>query len=216
MDKKMYALIPVLTISINLVSCYQKSPGFKDINQSIAKQYGIPEDPGSVFFRIARIDTKSEKESNLNRWLATHEKDGKIAKFQIELTLKPISTDSPFTITTGAFYREADSNASIFLAELAKALEAKKIDSSGSKTDKLIFPVAIIGINLSRGKGKDLLAGAFTSDPRGDWIVTKVFVAEDGESEFYLHLNPVLGIGEIAIKDSEFGDNVMKELARVI
>jgi hypothetical protein len=210
MYRKLCISFLLLIITSTLGSCNRKS-----VNQSIAKQLGIPEVPGSVFFRIARIDTKSENGSNLNRWLATHEKEGKIAKFRIELTLKALSADSPFSISTGSFYREEDSNSSIFLKELAKALEAKKIKSTQRRIDKLIFTVAIIGMNLSRGEGKDMYAGAFTSEPRGDWIAAKVFVA-DGEGEFFLNLNPVFGIGEIAIKDPEYGNIVLKELSKVI
>jgi len=217
--EKMYQKVGVtfllLIITITLGSCYRKSTEIKEANQSIAKQHGIPEEPGSVFFRIARIDTNSEKEGTINRWLATHEKDGKIAKFQIELTLKALSTDSPFTISTGAFCREEDSSSSIFLKELAKALEAKKIKPTRRRIEKLIFTVAIIGMNLSRGTGKDMYAGAFISEPKGDWIATKVFVA-DGEGEFFLNLNPVLGIGEIAIKDPDYGNIVFKELSKII
>jgi hypothetical protein len=47
-----------------------------------------------------------------------------------------------------------------------------------------------IGRDLSRGRGADQYAGAFTSNPKGTWIATKVFLAE-GEGEVFLNLDPV-------------------------
>jgi hypothetical protein len=37
-----------------------------------------------------------------------------------------------------------------------------------------------------------------------------------GSSEVYLNLNPVLGKGEFSIKDPDYGDGVLLELAKVL
>lgn len=108
--------------------------------------------------------------------------------------------------------------------------------SSGSSSTQTI---ALLGQNLSRGargkeisaggftpdaleqrtsqgqsQGKKILASGFTSEPPGDWIATKVFVA-DSEGEFFLNLNSKGGSGEISIKDPEYGNVVLRELSRV-
>jgi len=38
----------------------------------------------------------------------------------------------------------------------------------------------------------------------------------DGSSEVFLNLNPALGKGEFSIKDPEYGDGVLQELAKVL
>jgi len=65
-----------------------------------------------------------------------------------------------------------------------------------------------------QSQGKKILAGSFTSEPPGDWIATKVFVA-DGEGEFVLNLNSKKGSGEISMKDTDYGNVVLRELSRV-
>jgi hypothetical protein len=98
---------------------------------------------------------------------------------------------------------------------VAKALEAPSKRKAKPKTDTLEFMAAILGDNLSRGSGPDQFAGGFTSKPPGDWIATKIFVA-DSEGEFFLNLNSKEGIGEISMKDAEYGDIVLAELERVL
>ena len=170
---------------------------------------------GSVFFDIKQLSTLDSSEGQVVTWLGTHEQNGKIARFRIELTLKTPKQGSPFTFGTGAFIREEASEPSVLLKEIGHAFEAKQLPSGNSKTHKLSFTTAILGRNLSRGVGKDALAGSFTSTPEGDWIAVKVFVSE-GEGEFYLNLNSKSGQGEFSIKDSEYGDVVLRELVKVL
>ena len=147
-------------------------------------------------------------------WLATHESSAGTARFQIRLILRTPSGDSPFAISTGAFNSEPDSQYSEFLRQVAKALEAKNIKARKSKTGRLDFTLAVLGQNLSRGPGANVLAGNFTSEPRGDWVATKIFVA-GGDGEFFLNLNSKDAKGEISIKDPDYGDVVLRELSRV-
>jgi hypothetical protein len=45
----------------------------------------------------------------------------------------------------------------------------------------------------------------------------KLFFGEgDGESEVFLNLNPTLRQGQFSIKDSDYGDAVLAELAKVL
>ena len=93
------------------------------------------------------------------------------------------------------------------------ALGAKRPARPGEPVGRLAFAAAVLGQGLSRGKGKDQFAGAFTSDPKGDWIATKLFLEE---SEVFLNLDPVSGYGEIAVKDPEYAEGVLRELGRVL
>ena len=170
---------------------------------------------GSVYFNIRQLSAVDSSEGQVVTWLGTHNKSGKEARFRIELTLKEPKQGNPFTFGAGAFFHEEPSDPVVLLEEIAQALEAKQVRPGDSRTNKLSFTTAILGRNLSRGPGKDLLAGSFTSDPKGDWIAVKVFVA-DGEGEFFLNLNSRKGQGEFSIKDPEYGDVVVRELAKVL
>ena len=57
--------------------------------------------------------------------------------------------------------------------------------------------------------------GGFSAKPGGGWITTKVFLS-DGEAEVYLNLNPSIGIAEFSIKDEDYGDIVLRELATIL
>lgn len=172
-------------------------------------------DENSVSFKLQELGRRNVKEGEEVTWQAIHESSAGTARFQIILILRPPSSDSPFVFSKGAFIRETDSHYSEFLRQIAKALEAKNIKTRKSRTGRLDFTIALLGQNLSRGaRGNEILAGGFTSEPPGDWIATKVFVA-DGEGEFFLNLNSKGGIGEISIKDPEYGNVVLRELSRV-
>lgn len=166
-------------------------------------------------FSIQEIDRQIEASGEKKIWLATAVQGEKTARFRIELVLKPPKGDSPFTITVGALMREKGSNGDWFLAELAKALEAKIIPDSVPPADRLGFEAAILGTQLSRQAGPVQLAGSFTSNPPGTWIATKVFVA-GGEGEFYLNLNPTEGRGEVSIKDEAYGNTIVREWAKIL
>ncbi len=165
----------------------------------------------SVIFKIQELSRQKVGDEEEVIWLATHESSGGIARFQISLVLKKSSGVPPFSFSKGTFIRVNDSQAEEFLRQVAAVLEAKPV-KAGKKVDRLDFTVAILGQGLSRSA--DQIAGGFTSEPRGDWITTKVFVA-DGEGEFFLNLNPKQGVAEISIKDPDYGDIVLSELSRI-
>lgn len=176
----------------------------------------LPKDnPYSVFFKIQEVGRQQLTDGDEIIWLATHESQSGVARFKIRIALKKATGDLPVAFSRGAFLREKDSQPAGFLKLVATALEATDERKAKPKVDSLEFMAAMLGENLSRGSGPDLFAGGFTSTPAGNWIATKVFVA-DGEGEFFLNLNPKEGIGEILMKDPEYGDIVLAELERVL
>lgn len=50
---------------------------------------------------------------------------------------------------------------------------------------------------------------------KGNWIAAKLFFGGD-QGEVFLNLNPALGKAEFSIKDSDYGDYVIGELAKVL
>src|SRR4051794_35987616 len=131
--------------------------------------------PGTVPFTLQEQGAIRKKGSETRIWLATHTANGKTARFQIKLTLKPATGATPIAFTSGVFYREPNSDSSALLPALARALEAKKKTAAIKKLDHLPFQVAILGENQTREPD-----GGFQAEPSGHWITTKVFVA-DGE-----------------------------------
>jgi len=149
-------------------------------------------------FGIKEIKDTSITEEDERIWLASYKKEGKEAKFRLKLNIKEPEDGFPLSFSKGSFYAEKDSDSEILLRDIANALEAKGKYQSDKEIDSLEFD-----------------NGSFDSNSEGDWIATKVFVA-DGEGEFYLNINPVLGLGEISIKDSEYGDIVMSVLSKIL
>jgi hypothetical protein len=110
----------------------------------------------------------------------------------------------------GKFMSENGSDASVFLVELKKALEAKTLPAKGKRVPSVDFDYVILGEDLSRDNN-----GGLSGDRRGNWMAAKVFLA-GGEGEVFMNLNPALGKGEFSIKDSDYGDIVLAELAKVL
>jgi hypothetical protein len=179
--------------------------------ERVAEHY-IP-DPGSVGFDIepVKLDNSSQQ------WLATYSSQGKIAKFRIELGATKSLSDKEsrdFDIEQGegSFIAEPGSDASILLADLKKALEAKKLPSKVQKVRSLPFTFVSLGKNQSQASD-----GGFNARPPGNWTPMKIFIGEgEKEGDVFLNLNPVIKKGQFSIKDSDYGDAVLAHLARVL
>ncbi len=165
-----------------------------------------PDAPDVVTFRIAP--------GAGGGFVATHEARGTTARFRIDLKLPAAPSESP-SFSSGAFTREAGSDGSVLMEHLAQALQAKRVPPAAAGVQTLPFGAAVLGQKLSRGPGKDAIAGEFTSDPAGGWIVTKLFLGE-GEGEVFLALDPEAGWGQFIMKDPAYGDDVVAELGRIL
>jgi hypothetical protein len=196
--------IPILSA---MVGCAGKA------DTSSAPVTQSPHYPGS--FRIQEVASGAGAGGTKKVWLATAVHGESSARFRIELLLKAQQADAPFASTQGALVREEGSDGTWFLGQLAQVLAAKTIPEKAAWADRLEFDAAILGWSLSREVGTDQVAGSFTSNPPGHWIAVKVFVA-DGEGEFFLNLNPVDCQGEVSIKDADYGDIVVRELAKIL
>jgi hypothetical protein len=170
-------------------------------------------DSGSVGF-----DIKPLKDQNgAVTFGATYDSRGRLAKFAIEFgSTRTVETKDPkdFPIGTGAgrFVAEPGSDAAILLAGLQKALGAKTIPAKIHRVQELPFTVVNLGDNLSQARG-----GGFNTNPPGGWTAIKIFIGEgEQEGEVFVNLNPAIGKGQFSIKDSDYGDIVLKQLATVL
>jgi hypothetical protein len=188
---------------VGLASC---SPKSSVPVGPLAQPYDDAE--GSVQFDIKPLEGKP----GAARWAATYSARGKTAKFRVELaaTTPAKETDFPFSIGKGRILSEPGSNASILLVDLKKALEAKTIPTNVGRVASLPFEFVILGKEQLRSSD-----GSFSGNPAGEWVNMKIFLAGD-QSEVFLNLNPTTNKGEFSIKDVDYGDIVIAELAKVL
>jgi hypothetical protein len=201
--------ILVCLISSSLIgACNRRS---QRASEQIREQY-IP-DPSSVGFDIEPLPSGNSS----TRWLATYSSQGKTARFEIELGSAAAVADKEskaFNIKNGEgrFIAVQHSDSSILLADLKRALEAKAIPTNVQRADKLSFTFVSFGQHQSQATD-----GGFSDKPGGNWTPMKIFIGEgDEEGEVFLNLNPVIKKGQFSIKDEDYGDIVLQQLARVL
>jgi hypothetical protein len=147
---------------------------------------------------------------NVKRYQAAYVANGRTARFDIELTMARPSGQIPFAFTKGKFIAVPNSDASGLLMALQKTLQAKNLPSNSLRVAELPFSAVILGDHASHSPNE-----GFVFKPPGNWTSFKLFLG-NGSAEVFLNLNPVLGKGEFASKDPEYGDGVMQELAKVL
>jgi hypothetical protein len=139
-----------------------------------------------------------------------------MAKFRMEFdSAKPIddkdSREFDIRSGEGRFIAEAGSDPRIMLAELQRVLEAKVFPRKIPRVKSLPFTFVSFAPNESRSPD-----GGFSVKTAGGWTPMKIFIGKEDEGEVYLNINPVLRKGEFSIKDSDYGNFVLAQLARVL
>jgi hypothetical protein len=159
------------------------------------------------------FDLQPEQASGYTtRFHATYRAEGKIARFDIELIETAESGDPPVAFTSGKLLAVPGSDASVLLRNLQKTLEAKSLPSKSQRVSELPFTAAILGTHQSHSED-----GGFFTKPPGNWTAMKIFIGnKDDPGEVFLNFNTVLRKGEFSIKDSDYGDQVLRELAKVL
>ncbi len=177
----------------------------------IAEAY-VP-DSGSVGFDITTI----ESVNGSLRLTAIYTSQGRIAKFRVEFgTGKTVAAnhakDFPMKVGEGRFVSVPGSDASILLVDLRNALEAKALPSKVRRLESLPFTYANIGEHLSQAAN-----GGFNTEPPGNWTAIKIFIGEgEQEAELFLNINEVSRKGQFSIKDPDYGDLALAQLAKVL
>ena len=149
-------------------------------------------------------------------WLGTYSAGGAIAKFRLKLETpscaKPKGEDFELCRGKGEFIAEPESDSSTLLRDLQAVLQAKSLPVHVDRVSRLAFEYVRFGEKMSRNA-----KGGFTSNPSGGWTATKLFFGEgEDECEVFLNINADMGKGEFSIKDADYGDIVLKELAKVL
>jgi hypothetical protein len=157
-------------------------------------------DPGSLGFDLERVQENRE-------FIATYTAHEKMARFRIQLD-PPNSSAKKFVVGKGRFLREPRSDAAAILSDLAIVLEAKNVPKQTRRASSIPFEYVILGDNMSKGKN------GFGVSP-GHWSLLKLFFGND-DAELFLNLNPVIRKGEFSIKDPDYGDYLMAQLAQIL
>jgi hypothetical protein len=151
------------------------------------------------------------------RLMATYTSQGRTAKFRVEFgPAKPVgakdSKDFPMRVGEGRFVAVPGSDARVLLFDLKNALEAKMLPSKVQRLERLPFTFVNIGDGLSQAA-----SGGFNAAPSGNWTAIKLFIGEgEQEAQVFLNINPVIRKGQFSIKDPDYGDLVLAQLARVL
>ena len=188
-----------------LASCSRRESGI------VTEPY-LP-DEASVAFELEPLQGANGSQE----WLGIYASQGRVARFIIAFgpaTASDIKAGQDFNIKSGEgrFIPEAGSDSSVLLAELRKALQAKTQHQPAPAKTSVVFTFANIGENLSQAPG-----GGFGTKPPGNWTALKIFLGEgDQEGEMFLNLNPKARKGQFSMKDPDYGDLVLGELAKVL
>jgi hypothetical protein len=200
------AILVMMALGCNRAS----NPPASQPQGGIVEQYVT--DSSSVGFDLEPVKSGNGP----TQWLATYASQGKTARFRIELGPAQ-GSDKPARITNiksgkGRFMAEPGSDASVLLADLKKALEARKLPAKVQRSSTLPFTYAILGENHSQASG-----GGFNENPPGNWTAMKIFLGDgEDEAEVFLNLNPTIKKGQFSIKDPDYGDGLLKYLAKVL
>lgn len=198
------ALLSVfIAVSLCLAGCNRHSP---DTEAQPAAPYSPT--AGSVLLNILPVHGAEGSQD----WLATYLDESGTTTFRIELDPPVKSTDVLMPSGKGRFLAEVDSNPIPLLEALKKALQAKHVPTKARKTDVLQFDYVVVGENQTR-----LADGGFADKPPGTWTAMKIFLSHGkDEGQVYLNINATDHQAEFSIKDAEYGDAVLQELATVL
>ncbi|PYX93194.1 MAG: hypothetical protein DMG67_04875 [Acidobacteria bacterium] len=171
------------------------------------------DEPPTVVFEM-RPSNNLDMSAPFQLYDCTYQARGKTAKFRLELKQKLLGLGGiPSASVEGKFIAVTGSDNSALLEDLKKALDAKQIPTNPARVTELPFDAILLDEKLSRSPAR-----TFSDNPPGDWMMVKVFLPKgsDDEGELFLNLNPLLSKGEFSIKDSDYGDYLLKQFAKVL
>jgi hypothetical protein len=199
----------LLLVSVLVTSACQQAR--QPQGRTVAAPISSTEDE-SVRFEVRNVST----EGTHHEWLCIHKHFGKTAQFRVQLEQECAKSEdvknTPICFGKGKFFSLTESDSSQLLQDLQKALHAKNVPSHLKRLPFVQFDYVNLGENMSR-----LPQGGFAENPRGDWTAMKLFLGKgEDEAEIFFNINAVAGQGEFSIKDEDYGDAVLKELASVL
>ena len=203
---KALLLSATLLVVGSFVGCKRQAP---ETQTQVQDTPYVPND-GSVSLNLLPTQGGAGSQS----WLASYADESGVTKFSIELGPATAASGGPsISSGKGAFIPVTGSDPIPLLEHLKKALQAKHMPTKIQQVDKVEFDYAVLGTNQSRSA-----SGAFSSNPAGNWMALKVFLGPNSkdEGEVFLNINPVTHTGEFSIKDPDYGDLVLTQIAKIL
>ena len=140
--------------------------------------------------------------------------------FDFEYQPKAVPAGQVAAMVSGTLSHHSDVPPDAFLAALAEVHGVSVAMYDLPAKRKITLDVALFGEALHLGNGKQQIAGLFTSDSIGSWMVAKLFMpfasdAPPGEeaeehSEIFLALNLKEGYGVLYPKADEYATGVLR------
>jgi hypothetical protein len=150
-----------------------------------------------------------EDHGNATLYHATYRAEGRVARFDFELNIKPPSADG---LAFGRFVAVPGSDSLVLIRNLKTTLAAKKLPTGKERVSELPFAFILLGNDMSHDTD-----GGMSPEPRGHWTAMKLFIGhEKDDAEVFLNINLTLHKAEFSIKDEEYGDTLLRYLAKVL
>jgi len=155
---------------------------------------------------------------------AEYSSGGAVARFVLTFRATP-PTSGNMPVVKAALMARPGSDARGLLASLAQLHGGSLSRETPRRLRRLDITAAVLGQFLSHGPGSNTIAGEFSEQPRGDWLVLKLFLdTPDGATttkigepaEIFVALNPVAGRGWFLVKDPEYWPELNRVLAAVL
>ena len=199
-----------MTLLLFTVGCgHESNPQPKSRSEQIPTAEPLVPDVGDGCLSFDLQGPEPEPNSDATMFHATYRAEGKVARFDFELNNRPPSADG---LQFGRFIAVPGSDSSVLIRNLQKTLEAKKLPTDTRRSSELPFAFVTLGNDMSHS-----LDGGMFTDPRGHWTTMKLFIGhEKDDSEVFLNFNAVLHKSEFSIKDPDYGDTLLRYLAKVL
>lgn len=202
--------ISAIVLLLSAIGCEPREPAPPKASVSPQESSSVDEPP-RVFVDIAPDGPQTD---NSLRYVATYQKNGKKARFAIEFQAdKNLEPQAGLRIRSGrgSFIADPKSENSELLSDLKPALAAHILPKQTIRVRQLPFTFVFLGENdeLSPNGG---LVGSAT----GKWVGAKLFLGPQQETEMFFNFEKPGGKAEFSMKDEEYGDALIKELAKVL
>ena len=206
-----FLLVVLPCTAIALIGCKRTGPAAEKPQASApnSEPQNEPDVPPNVRFDIGV--SAADTSTGYQVYDCTYQAGGKLAKFRLRLKQNgPVHGEIPMASANGSFIALDGSDNSVLLRDLKLALEAKTIPRQIVRMKELQFDAVILAEHQSE-------SGGYCDKPCGDWTAMKLFLPKGGDDgEVYLDFNSVLGKAEFSIKDPDYGDYVLEQLAKVL
>jgi hypothetical protein len=179
----------------------------------------------SVGFAVTELSSDS---AGRRRFLITFAASDEATpvSFEFEYASKPVPEGQIASVVKGSLERLSDTDPREFVSAVAEVHGIAVPTGDVTAAKRMLIELAVFGEALHLGRGKQQVAGLFTTDSVGPWIATKLFLPvasrstkeaeEEGHSEVFLALNPKEGFGVLYPKDNDYADGVVRGFAALL